>query len=469
VTKLHALPRLGRADTLLRLMELSAGATIAGRYSLHRQVGEGGMGSVWKAEDDDGGVVALKFVHEARASSAKLRRRLIREAKGACTVIHPCVVQVHDILELEDGAPVMVMEFLDGESLAQRLDRDGDIPLKELAPLMQQVVSAVGAAHALGVIHRDLKPENIFLAKSADGTITPKILDFGIAKLTSPEPSQNSTELTKTGTMMGTPCYMAPEQVYGERDVDARADVWALGLIIYRALSGLLPTKADNVGQVMKIITVRGIWPLSQAVADVPDDVAELVDRMLRRERDERVASMHEVRETLSRYTDIETPDFGPPVSSSSAEPVPDSAFEPLAVRSMPASSPAAEPKKSPGRLVIAAVAAAAIGVAAWNLSSTPESVESAPPVEASAAATAEPSAEPVEVATSAPAEPAVEAPAAPSAMPPPKPPTIVAGPMPKPKPAVAPEPAAEPKPPPAPPKPAGPGEHGKVVVDPPF
>jgi serine/threonine-protein kinase len=309
-------------------VELSHGTEIAGRYRLSRLIGEGGMGTVWVADDSESGEqVALKFVKDSKGSG-KLRRRLLREAKAACAVRHPSVVQVHDIIELDDGSPVMVMEFLEGESLAAKLQRDGDIALGELTDMMQRVVSAVGTAHALGVVHRDLKPENIFLAQS-NGSTQVKILDFGIAKLA---PSQleaaQSTELTRTGSLLGTPCYMAPEQVWGERDIDHRADIWSLGMIMYEALSGILPTRADNVGQVMKIITTRAIWPLEQAVPDLPADIAELVNRMLERERDKRPQDLREVRELLANHTQVDTPAFGEPAAPVSERDEPDS--EPL-------------------------------------------------------------------------------------------------------------------------------------------
>jgi serine/threonine-protein kinase len=307
------------------MSELSSGAKIAGRYVLRNPLGEGGMGIVWRATDTMAGQdVALKFVKEARAS-ARLRRRVFREAKAACAVAHPNVVRVDDILE-HDESPVIVMELLEGESLAERLDRDGELPLATLAPLMQQVVSAVGAAHALGVVHRDLKPENIFLIQCEDGSFDVKILDFGIAKLApSHFEATQSTELTKTGALVGTPCYMAPEQVYGERDIDGRADIWALGLIMYRALSGILPTQAENVGQVMKIITSRGIWPLEQANPDLPEDITRVVNQMLVRDRADRPQSLLPVREALAAHTDVDTPEFDEPVNappSGESEPV---------------------------------------------------------------------------------------------------------------------------------------------------
>jgi serine/threonine-protein kinase len=270
-------------------------------YRLERLLGEGGMGQVWQATRlADETAVAVKLL---RNDEPRARERLLREARSAQAVDHPHAVDVLAVLETEDGAPALVMELLEGETLADRLSRDKPLPTETVAELLLPVVSAVGRAHAKGLVHRDLKPSNVFLT---DERV--KVVDFGIAKQLSGE--GEDTQLTGSGSLIGTPCYMAPEQAFGEKDIDDRADVWAIGIILYEALSGLLPTKADNVGQVLKVILTRRIWPLSDAAPDVPEDVAELVDRMLTRERDAR-PSLTEVAEVLGRYTDVEVLGFG--------------------------------------------------------------------------------------------------------------------------------------------------------------
>jgi tRNA A-37 threonylcarbamoyl transferase component Bud32 len=289
--------------------KLDAGSLVAGRYRLERILGEGGMGVVWAATHVlTRKRVALKLVK--RAASVDQRTRLLREARASCAVRHPHVREVYDVLETDDGAPVMVMEYLAGESLAERIGREGKLALPEAAALLLPVVSAVGAAHALGIVHRDLKPENIFLDEGPPARV--KVLDFGIAKLTAREGAAAETAaLTASGTLLGTPYYMSPEQAFGERDVDHRTDVWALGLILYRCLSGVLPTQADNVGQVFKSIVARPIRPLAEAAPDLPSDVATLVDRMLSRGRRHRPDDLHEVVEVLERHTDARAPAFG--------------------------------------------------------------------------------------------------------------------------------------------------------------
>src|SRR5688500_5454111 len=166
------------------------------------------MGVVWSATHTVTlKPVALKFLIGA---SADLRRRFVREARAICAIRHPNVREVHDVLDLEGDAPVMVMELLTGESLASRLRRDTKLAIAESARVSLQLVSAVGAAHARGIVHRDVKPENVFLGE--DGVV--KVLDFGIAKMSQPDEGQST--LTESGTLLGTPRFMAPEQIFGE-------------------------------------------------------------------------------------------------------------------------------------------------------------------------------------------------------------------------------------------------------------
>jgi eukaryotic-like serine/threonine-protein kinase len=289
-------------------MALAPGREIGG-YRLTAPVGAGGMGQVWDATDiATGERVALKLIKDA-GSTPELRRRFAREVLATNSVQHPNVVKVHDVFETDDGEPVMVMEFLEGESLATCMARDKELSLARAAAIMLPVVSAVSAAHDLGIVHRDLKPENIFLTTDAQGHVDVRVLDFGIAKLVDGDRNlRASTGVTTTGSILGTPCYMAPEQVFGERDVDQRADIWAIGIILYHALTGILPTQADNVGQVLKVIVSRGIWPLTETAPDLPADVTELVDRMLSRDREDRPARLDEVAEVLARHVRPDTP-----------------------------------------------------------------------------------------------------------------------------------------------------------------
>ena len=301
-------------------MQLAQGQVIAERYRLERLLGEGGMGAVWSAVHlVTRKPVALKFIKELDdARTPQVRRRFLREARAASAVRHPNVVQVHDILELEDGSPVMVMDLLEGEALAARLARDVRLSLGDTARILVPVISAVGTAHAAGVVHRDLKPDNIFLAHAPDGStetkIDVKVLDFGIAKFTSAElEAQTAGGLTQTGAMLGTPYYMSPEQAFGENDIDHRADIWALGVILYECLAGQRPVEGDNVGQVIKVIVTGGIVPLEKAMPSLPRDVTDLVGRMLVQKRDERIGDLREAATILRKYTDVSYSSFEGP------------------------------------------------------------------------------------------------------------------------------------------------------------
>jgi serine/threonine protein kinase len=273
--------------------------------------------------------IALKMAKPESAADPALRKRFFREARAACSVRHPNILEIHDVIELEDGTPVMVMDLLQGESLGQRLDRQSVLHPREVAQIMLPVVSAVGTAHASGIVHRDLKPDNIFLAREADGSTVVKVLDFGIAKVFAIETNANTggaAGLTGTGAMLGTPFYMAPEQIFGERDIDHRADIWALGIVLYECLSGRRPTEAENIGQILKIVTTDSLVPLEVAAPDVPPDLAQLVGRMLARDRNARPQSLDEVQATLGRYASIAVRSFGPPAISSLRPSVPGSA-----------------------------------------------------------------------------------------------------------------------------------------------
>jgi serine/threonine-protein kinase len=292
-------------------VELASGVVISDRYRLTRLLGEGGMGAVWEATHSlTRKSVALKFL-KAAPENAQARRRFLREARAASAVQHPNVVEIHDIIEHE-GMPVMVMDLLIGESLAQKLARDQRIPLRELAELMLPVVSAIGTAHAAGVVHRDIKPDNVFLEKLPTGEIKTMVLDFGIAKLNkAPDEAAATANLTRTGAVMGTPYYMAPEQVFGEKDVDHRADVWSVGVMLYECLSGTKPVDGDNVGQMFKTIVTGNMLPLEQRAPDLPADIAAVIGRMLVVDRDARAPDLRELYETLKRYGSANAVSFG--------------------------------------------------------------------------------------------------------------------------------------------------------------
>jgi serine/threonine-protein kinase len=254
--------------------------------------------------------VALKFLKGD--AGKEMRHRFIREARAASVVHHPNVVQMIDILELDDGAPVLVMDLLEGITLAELLARRGSLEMAETAHIMMPVVSAVGSAHEVGIVHRDLKPANIFLVEKMEAAPDVRVLDFGVAKFTAQSGDAAETaHLTRTGEVLGTPYYMPPEQVFGEHDVDHRADIWSLGVILYECLVGARPFEGSNSGQILKAIMMGKLTPLSQVAPRVPDAVSSLVERMLSIERNDRPKDLREVMEVLRMYADVHVQSFG--------------------------------------------------------------------------------------------------------------------------------------------------------------
>jgi serine/threonine-protein kinase len=275
-----------------------------GRYRVLRRLGAGAMGVVLAAEHVDlRRQVALKIILPGAAGTDdQLRARLIREARAASAIRHPHVVAVHDVLTLDDGSPMMVMDLLEGESLRRRLER-GRLTVSETLTVARQLLSALEAAHALGVVHRDLKPDNIFLARENGGEMV-KIVDFGIAKLTAVDgPAQETAGLTKSGMLIGTPHYMAPEQAFADGTIDARADLWAVGVVLYEALSGSRPFDGDNVGQVLKRLAQLSLRPIDEVVRGLPKRLSVVIGLLLS-ERALRPKSAAEVRDLLDGVED---------------------------------------------------------------------------------------------------------------------------------------------------------------------
>jgi serine/threonine-protein kinase len=275
---------------------LRAGTELAGRYRLERPLGEGGMGIVWEARQiTTQKAVAIKVL---KGNDAADTARFVREARVAAGLQHRNIIQVFDFWEVEGTGPVfMVMELLRGETLASLLARMGRLSFNDALSVLVPVAQAIRAAHAEGVVHRDLKPENVLLAKAGSGGseadgFEVKVLDFGLAK---PMVSMTqATAVTHTGSVMGTPFYMAPEQVYGEKDIDGRADVWAFGVLVYECLSGGRPFFGENYGQVFRQISSGRYKPLRELVPDLPPMIDSLIARMLTHDRDRRLANIGE-------------------------------------------------------------------------------------------------------------------------------------------------------------------------------
>jgi serine/threonine-protein kinase len=251
------------------------------------------MGVVWAARDmQTSRPVALKFIKDA---SPELARRSWREARAAAFVGHPSLVEILDVVApvREGQAPVLVMPLLEGESLDKLLARRGKLDAREAIEILEPVVSGMCAAHAKGVIHRDLKPQNVFLASDGSGESTPLVLDFGLAKILGGGTNDGADKLTRTGALLGTPYYMAPEQLFGDSSVDARADVWAIGAMIYECLSGRRPVDGKSYGQIARNVARGTIAPL----VGVDPALAGMTARMLDKDREGRpgLAEVHAV------------------------------------------------------------------------------------------------------------------------------------------------------------------------------
>jgi len=271
-----------------------------GHYRVIELLGEGGMGQVYLAEHQDlRRRVALKVLRGAMAGEPALVARFLNEARAASAVQHPAFVTVYDWGRTDDGAPYFVMELLNGQSLDRRLAA-GPLPLEEALRIGEEVAAALTMAHALSIVHRDLKPANLFLV--SDTTLTGgsmvKVLDFGIAKLTE-ELAAEGTQ-TRTGQLLGTPTYMSPEQCLGRKDVDYRADIYALGAVLFEMVCGQPPFVSQGLGELINM-HVNAVPPRPSLLRPgIPSQLDAIVARTLAKSPDDRPQSMAELGQALA-------------------------------------------------------------------------------------------------------------------------------------------------------------------------
>ena len=354
------------ADSLL-----AAGRVIAGKFRVVRPLGVGGMGKVYEVEHElTRHRRALKVLHAG--AGADVVERFVREASAAARIGNPHVAQTFDAGRLDGGEPYLLMELLDGETLDARLRRAGPLDPGELAGLIHQACEGMQAAHEAGIVHRDLKPDNLFIEAREEGPFV-KILDFGISKF---DPAQTGTPgITKDGSVMGTPYYMAPEQVRGAASIDARTDVYALGVILYECACGQRPFDATSVEHLAVLIHQGRAVPLGQRSPSLPRAFCEAVAQAMAADPRERFQSARALADALSplRQHVIRSDVSRASLTAPSAQPGTRAAFA-ATLRSdpprkgLPVRAPSGPMRGRASRPTIRLAAIAAAGVVAGSL-----------------------------------------------------------------------------------------------------
>lgn len=264
-----------------------------GRYEIKQEIGRGGMATVYEAHDPRfERTVALKMLPREFMHEAEFRARFTREARTIATLEHPAIVPVYDFGE-EDGQPFLVMRLMTGGSLSDRL-AEGPIPIDEAAVILKRLGSALDRAHSMGIIHRDLKPSNVLFDQYGDAFLA----DFGIVHV-----SSSTNALTASGSLVGTPTYMSPEQVYGDKQIDGRSDIYALGVILFQMLTGSTPYDADTPARMMMKHVMDPVPEILRVRPDLPPACNEIINKAMAKERDERFSTATDLSSALTAVT----------------------------------------------------------------------------------------------------------------------------------------------------------------------
>lgn len=358
---------------------ISIGQVISGKYKLLRLLGDGGMGSVYEAQHEVLGTrVAIKVLHQDLTRRPGLIERFLQEARVAAQIESLNVVRVSDVDRTPDGIAYLVMELLQGEPLSAVLERDRKVPIPTAIEYARQILTALEAAHALGVTHRDLKPENVFLTFQGGKPVV-KIIDFGIAKLRAPTTTGRS--LTQAGITMGTAEYMAPEQAFSADKADARSDVYAVGVMIYEMVSGERPASGED-ARIIAVKVERGeVKPLVHAAPDVPRELAGLVHRAMASRPEVRFQTATDMRIALENVKlGVAGESVRPPTKPVTAQPAQEQKPQAPPPQSQLAPQEAAPPPQQPAQQGRSATVMAAPPAMAAYAAASAEAERTAPP-----------------------------------------------------------------------------------------
>ena len=274
------------------------GAILSRRYSLKRLIGTGGMGAVYEAQNvEDGRLLAIKVLAIDYVTDHDIKNRFLEEGHTCQRLVHPNIVRVFDVGTAEDGTPYIVMELLDGVPLSAYTRSGGRVPMAQAGLILQGILAGLGAAHGQGIVHRDLKPENVFLAREPNGAFSAKVLDFGIAKVM--DAAGGMGNRTRTGVLLGTPAYMSPEQIKNAKDVDARADLWSAGVMLYEMLTGRVAFPAPTEYARLAAVLNTSPPPL-EAIDPQFSRLSSFVQLAMQKDRTQRFQSGLEMARALS-------------------------------------------------------------------------------------------------------------------------------------------------------------------------
>lgn len=383
------------------MAEVRVGTVLAGKYRVDRILGRGGMGIVVAAthlELDT--LVAIKLLLPEVRNNEEVVARFSREARAAARIKSEFVARTLDVGKLDNGCPYIVMEYLEGGDLSQRLAEQGPLPIGAAVHFILQACDALSEAHAMGIIHRDLKPSNLFVTRRRDGTEVTKMLDFGISKLSPTAGSSPELSMTRTTSIMGSPLYMSPEQLVASRNVDPRSDIWALGVTLYEALAGKPPFGGESLPELCAKVMTQPAPPLTEVRPDVPPQLEAVVMRCLCKEPAQRYATASELAAALMPFAPASTTGMGQRsrvalgIATDGAASAQLAAGAPMGGRTVNAwghtnNEDAAIPKHSiwlPVTLGILALSAVAAGVVVWKLRSAEPVQPTAQPASAASA-----------------------------------------------------------------------------------